>query len=152
MSLLLNRTCPEARSSQPSRNIKGIMRWLSLLFLTVVLYGTASAEWVRVGGTHKYDGYVDMATIGPSEHAVTLWTMRDFTVTRQVARGSYRSMKAKKQYDCRNSRSRVLFTKYYAEQMGKGRLVYQGQGTKQWAKVAPGSDSEAEWKVACRKV
>ena len=125
---------------------------LLVLVIAALFYGEASAEWVRVGGTHKYDGYVDMATIGQTEQTVTLWTLRDFTVTRQVARGPYRSMKTKKQYDCRNNRSRLLFTKYYAEQMGKGRLVYQGKGTKQWAKVAPGSDGEAEWKVACRSV
>ena len=128
------------------------IRGLFVLVIAALSYGEASAEWVRVGGTHKYDGYVDMTTIGRTEQTVTLWTLRDFTVTRQVARGPYRSMKTKKQYDCRNNRSRLLFAKYYAEQMGKGRLVYQGKGTKQWAKVAPGSDGEAEWKVACRNV
>lgn len=127
-------------------------RWLAVVILTVLVCGTASAEWVRVGGTHKYDGYVDMATIGQTDQTVTLWTLRDFTVTRQVARGPYRSVKTKKQYDCRNNRSRLLFSKYYAEQMGKGRPVYQGKGTKQWAKVVPGSDGEAERKIACRKV
>ena len=129
-----------------------LIRGLFVLLIAALSYGEASAEWVRVGGTHKYDGYVDMTTIGRTEQTVTLWTLRDFTVTRQVARGPYRSMKTKKQYDCRNNRSRLLFAKYYAEQMGKGRLVYQGKGTKQWAKVAPGSDGEAEWKVACRNV
>lgn len=129
-----------------------MIRRLAVGALTVVLCGTASAEWVRTGGTHKYDGYVDLATIGQPDKNVTLWTLRDFTVTRQVARGPYRSVKTKKQYDCRNNRSRILFSRYYAEQMGKGRLVYQGKGTKQWAKVAPGSDGEAEWKIACRKV
>ncbi|MCS6285736.1 MAG: hypothetical protein RL768_1383 [Nitrospirota bacterium] len=129
-----------------------LIRGLFVLVIAALSYGEASAEWVRVGGTHKYDGYVEMTTIGRTEQMVTLWTLRDFTVTRQVARGPYRSMKTKKQYDCRNNRSRLLFAKYYAEQMGKGRLVYQGKGTKQWAKVAPGSDGEAEWKVACRNV
>ena len=151
MSLRLNRSGRQADRSQPRRSMRGAILWLSLLWCTVAFCGLASAEWVRVGGTHKYDGYVDMATIGPSDHAVTLWTMRDFTVTRQVARGAFRSMKTKKQYDCRNNRSRLLFSKYYAGQMGKGRLIYQGQGTKQWAKVVPGSESEAEWKVPCRK-
>lgn len=129
-----------------------MIRWLAVGVLAVLYYGEASAEWVRVGGTHKYDGYVDMATIGRTDQTVTLWTLRDFTVTRQVARGPYRSTKTKKQYDCRNNRSRLLFSKYYAEQMGKGFLVYQGKGTKRWAKITPGSDGEAEWKVACQKV
>jgi hypothetical protein len=129
-----------------------MIRWLVVGALSILFCGTAVAEWVRVGGTHKYDGYVDMASIGQTDQNVTLWTLRDFAVTRQVARGSYRSVKTKKQYDCRNNRSRLLFVKYYAEQMGKGRLVYQGKATKQRAKVASGSDGEAEWKVACRKV
>lgn len=128
-----------------------MIRGLFALTFTVLMCGEVLAEWVRAGGTHKYDGYVDMATIGQTDQTVTLWTLRDFTVTRQVARGPYRSVKTKKQYDCRNRRSRLLFSKYYAEQMGKGRLVYQGKGTKQWAKVTPGSDGETEWKVACRK-
>ncbi len=129
-----------------------MIRGLFALIFIVLMCGEVLAEWVRVGGTHKYDGYVDMATIGQTDKTVTLWTLRDFTVTRQVARGPYRSVKTKKQYDCQSNRSRLLFSKYYAEQMGKGRLVYQGKATKQWAKVAPGSDGEAEWRVACRKV
>lgn len=151
MSLLLKGPGRQACRSQSIRNIRAAISWFALGWLTVVFCGVASAEWVRVGGTHKYDGYVDMATIGRMERTATLWTLRDLMVVRQVARGPYRSMKTKKQYDCRNNRSRLLFSKYYAGRMGKGRLVYQGAGTKQWAKVVPGSDSEAEWKVACRR-
>ncbi|MFO0707366.1 MAG: hypothetical protein U0412_11000 [Nitrospira sp.] len=41
--------------------------------------------------------------------------------------------------------------KYYADQMGRGPLVYSGKGTKQWAKVTPGSDGAIEWDIACQK-
>jgi len=34
------------------------------ILLTLLCYGTVSAEWVRTGGTHKYDAYADLATIG----------------------------------------------------------------------------------------
>ncbi|MFO0707365.1 MAG: hypothetical protein U0412_10995 [Nitrospira sp.] len=78
--------------------------WLAVLLIGVAV-DTASAEWVRAGGTHKYNGYVDMATIGSSDHTVTLWTLRDFKVVRQVAKGPYRSMKTKKQFDCLAQRS-----------------------------------------------
>ncbi len=37
-----------------------------VLCSTLLCVGVASAEWLMVGGTHKYDGYVDMATIGPT--------------------------------------------------------------------------------------
>lgn len=72
-----------------------MIRWLPVVSLTVLFCGTASAEWVKVGGTHKYDGYVDMAMIGQAGKNVTLRTLRDFTVIRQVARGPYRSVKTK---------------------------------------------------------
>lgn len=43
----------------------------------VALVGAVAqaAEWVNVGGTHKFDRYVDMPTIGVSGQRVTLWTM-----------------------------------------------------------------------------
>ena len=47
-----------------------------VIVIAALFYGEASAEWVRVGGTHKYDGYVDMATIGQTEQTVTLWTLK----------------------------------------------------------------------------
>ena len=96
-----------------------------------------------VGLTHKYDGYLDMTTTAPTTETVRLWTMKDFKVTRQIPSGWYRSMKIKKQFDCRNNRSRLLSSKYYTGQTA--------QGTRQWSRVIPGSDGEAEWKIACRK-
>ena len=65
-----------------------MVRWLVVMITTVLSYGTASAEWVRTGGTDKYDGYVDMATIGQTGKNVMLWTLRDFTATRPGAPGS----------------------------------------------------------------
>src|SRR4030065_904931 len=50
-----------------------MLKYLSLvIMLTLLSCGTASAEWMKVGGTHKYDGFVDMAAIGPTGHRVTL--------------------------------------------------------------------------------
>ena len=125
-----------------------------LLIIAAILLvgGTASAEWVLVGGTHKYDGYVDMATIGPTGKTVTFWTLKDFKVDRQIPQGTYRSVKIKKQIDCEAGKSRPLQTKYYAGQMGKGRPMQAGKATREWSRVTPGSDGEAEFKVVCKKV
>ncbi|MBS0171991.1 MAG: hypothetical protein JSR62_16715 [Nitrospira sp.] len=118
----------------------------------LLIVETASAEWVLVGGTHKYDGYVDMATIGPTGKTVTLWTLKDFKVDRQIPQGTYRSVKIKKQIDCDGRKSRPLQTKYYAGQMAKGRPMQAGKATREWSRVTPGSDGEAELKIACKKV
>ena len=69
----------------------------------------AAAEWARVGGTHKYDRYVDMTTIGVSGQRVTLWTLRDFRIERAIPRGPYRSLTIKRQYDCRQRYGATMY-------------------------------------------
>lgn len=130
-----------------------MMRYIGVvLFSTLTVVNTASAEWMKVGGTHKYDGYVDMSTIGPTGKTVTLWTFKDFKVDRQVPQGTYRSVRIKKQIDCVGHKSRPLRIIYYPNQMGKGRPLQSGKATREWSRVTAGSDGEAELKIACKKV
>lgn len=121
-----------------------------------LLYGTprtsqAAAEWVRVGGTHKYDRYVDMTTIGVSGAKVTLWTLRDLRVERAIPRGPYRSLTIKRQYDCHQMKGRPLHIRYYPQVMAQGLVLYAAPATREWSRVVPGSDDDAEMKVACRR-
>lgn len=111
----------------------------------------AAAEWVRVGGTHKYARYVDMTTIGVSGPKVTLWTLRDFRVERAIPRGPYRSLRIKRQYDCSQRKSRPLHVRYYPQAMAQGPMLYAAPATREWSRVVPGSDDDAEMKVACRQ-
>ena len=111
----------------------------------------AAAEWARVGGTHKYDRYVDMTTIGVSGQKATLWTLRDFRVERAIPRGPYRSLTIKRQYDCSQRKSRPLHIRYYPQGMAQGRVLYAAPATREWSRVVPGSDDDAEMKVACRQ-
>lgn len=120
--------------------------------LVLAAWETASAEWVRVGGTHKYQAYADLSTIGVTDQTATMWTMKDYMVVRHIPRGTYRSVKIKKQFDCLGSRSRPLRSKYYAEPMGRGRPLLAGSAPRKWSRVIPGSDAELEWKRACRSV
>jgi len=94
-----------------------------LLFATPAV-SLAAAEWVRVGGTHKYDRYVDVTTIGVSGANATLWTLRDFRVERAIPGGAYRSLKIKRQYDCDQRKSRHLHVRYYPEALAQGRVLY----------------------------
>ena len=111
----------------------------------------AAAEWIRVGGTHKYDRYVDVTTIGVSGVKVTLWTLRDFRAERAIPRGPYRSLKIKRQYDCRQMKSRPLHIRHYPQAMAQGLVLYAAPATREWSRVVPGSDDDAEMKVACRQ-
>lgn len=124
---------------------------LLAIMLSLVYRNGASAEWVRAGGTHKFDAYADLATIGDTDQKAMMWTMKDFKTVRQIPRGAYRSLTIKKQYDCRSHQSRQLRLKYYTQPLAKGRLLFAGKGTKQWSRVIPGSDTETEWKIACKR-
>lgn len=122
----------------------------------IFLFGTAgaslaAAEWARVGGTHKYDRYVDTTTIGLSGEKATLWTLRDFRVERAIPRGPYRSLTIKRQYDCSQRKGRPLHIRYYPQGMARGRVLYAAPATREWSRVVPGSDDDAEMKVACRQ-
>lgn len=112
----------------------------------------AADEWVRVGGTHKYDRYVSMTRIGVWGSTVTLWTLRDFRIERTIPRGPYRSLKIKRQYHCDQRKSRPLHARYYPQGLAQGRVLYAAPATREWSRVIPGSDDDAEMKVACRTV
>ena len=114
--------------------------------------GLAADEWMRVGGTHKYDRYVDMTSIGVWGQTVTLWTLRDFRVERAIPVGPYRSLKIKRQYHCDQRKSRPLHVRYYPQAMAQGRVLYAAPSTREWSRVVPGSDDDTEMSVACRSV
>lgn len=132
-----------------------VRRSLAVTWVIVVMAATGvsveATEWVKVGGTHKYDRYVDMTTIGPSETKATLWTLRDLRVERAIRNGPYRSITIKRQYDCEQQQSRPLHVRYYRAAMGQGPVLYAAQATREWSRVIPGSDDESEMKVACRR-
>lgn len=92
---------------------------------------------------------VDMTTVGVSGQKATLWTLRDF---RAIPRGPYRSLKVQLQYDWSQRKSRPLHIRYYPQAMAQGRVLYAAPATREWSRVVPGSDDDAEMKVACRTV
>lgn len=112
----------------------------------------AAGEWVRVGGTHKYDRYVNMTSIGVWGPTVTLWTLRNFRMERTIPVGPYRSLKIKRQYHCDQRKGRPLQVRYYPQALAQGPVLYAAPGTREWSRVIPGSDDDAEMKVACRTV
>ncbi|MDH4155409.1 MAG: hypothetical protein OEV01_16665 [Nitrospira sp.] len=125
---------------------------IGLLLCQAPVASLAANEWVRVGGTHKYDRYVNMTSIGVWGATVTLWTLRDFRVERAIPRGPYRSLKIKRQYHCDQRKSRPLHVRYYPQAFAQGRVLYAAPATRAWSRVVPGSDDDAEMKVACRTV
>lgn len=130
----------------------GLSIGLGLFLWQAPVASLAADEWVRVGGTHKYDRHVNMTSIGVWGPTVTLWTLRDFRVQRTIPGGPYRSMKIKRQYHCDQRKSRPLHVRYYPQALARGPVLYAAPATREWSRVVPGSDDDAEMKVACRTV
>ena len=125
---------------------------LSFFLCQTPVASLAADEWVRVGGTHKYDRYVNMTSIGVWGPTVTLWTLRDFRVQGAIPGGPYRSLKIKRQYHCDQRKSRPLHVRYYPQALAQGPVLYAAPATREWSRVAPGSDDATEMQVACRTV
>ncbi len=114
---------------------------LGLLLCVTPTASLASAEWIRVGGTHKYDRYVGMTTIGVSGPKGTLWALRDFRIERAIPHGPYRSFKIKRQYDCHHRKGRPLRTRYYPQAMAQGPVLYAAPATRKRSRVVPTSET-----------
>ncbi len=122
---------------------------LAVLMLTA---NSSWAGWVEVFRTNKATLYADHATIRRSGDKVKIWYLMDFKTTEFDGRYSFLSSKEQREYDCKDERTRSLFSIYLSGHMGAGSLVYSEDGTPgNWKPIIPNSPSETLWKLACGK-
>ena len=123
-----------------------------LLGLTLLVTATAaSAEWTISSGNDEYIQYVDTATIRRNGNLVKMWILSDYKEVEVFAGKSFLSIRALSEYDCKDEKIRVLSENGFSGQMGKGRISYNDEDPKKWFAVAPGTNGEAQWKIACGK-
>lgn len=125
---------------------------LILIMLLVLSGGPAYAEWVRVGETDTYTGYIDPKTIRLTADFAKMWGLYDNkTAQSSSAVESYLSIKSLDEYDCLEKQTRNLGLHLYSDQMGKGKMLSSYTNPDKWKPVMPGSVGEVAWKLACGK-
>ena len=127
------------------------MRKIIGMVLLAVVCGGARADWVKVEGNAFVASYADPATILKAGDKVKMWALTDFKTAIKNGGNPYLSKKTQHEYDCKESRWRLLEFSYYAENMGKGKLVYSENGPGDWEALMPGSGTRVRWKIACGK-
>jgi len=136
--------------------------WL-LITLLVLNSVPAYAEWVAVEKDYLVPGlrtvYVDPDTIRREGKLVTLWQLIDFKWMQgnaglgRLGFGPHRffSTKTHKQFDCAETRLRLLAFTEFSRHMGTGIAANGYVDKDNWLPVEPESINQALWEVACGK-
>ena len=122
-------------------------------FLLVLLLAASSgawADWIPVGGSDEQTAYINPTTIRRSGDRAKLWGLYDYKSAKALGKRHYLSIRAQNEYDCKEERSRSIYSTFNAENMGGGETVYVSDGVPgNWTPVVPGSVGETLWKIAC---
>ncbi|MBH0202842.1 MAG: hypothetical protein HP496_11245 [Nitrospira sp.] len=127
---------------------------IRLFLLTIFLlhYSPAYAGWLAVEKQYQPAGletlYFDPEQIQRTGTRATLWQLTDLTWNSTTR---FLSLKTHKEFDCMNSRVRVLQVIEFSRQMGTGRSRSGYIANGNWQPIDAPSADHALWKVACGK-
>jgi hypothetical protein len=128
------------------------MKPLLLLILLSLWPGPVFAGWVAVEKPYQpidiETVYVDPEMIHRDGSRATVWQLTDITWNGTTR---YLSGKTHKEFDCENSRVRVLQVVEFSRQMGNGRSATGYIENGSWQPVDARSINAALWKAICRK-
>lgn len=129
--------------------MKGVV-FIALLIL--LSSGPVYAEWKAVEKQYQPTGletlYFAPETIHREGTRATLWQLTDLKWNSTTR---YLSFKTHKEFDCEQSRVRVLQVIEFSRQMGTGRSAPGYIESGSWQPVKERSGNHALWKTACGK-
>lgn len=126
------------------------MRNYLLILILATFSTTASAEWQRIGDSNDETAYVDTNHTQHGGHT-KMWGLFDLKTPRSFGDLTYLSMKIRREYACRDKKSRVIAMSAHAGNMATGDLIYSNNTSEKWAVVQPDSAEEALLNIACGK-
>ena len=111
-----------------------------------------AAKWELLGTTAANGGmdmYVDRATIRRSGNLAQMWALWDFKAARSFEGKQFLSVRSNYEYDCAGKRMRMLSTRGFSNQMGRGSVVASSDSALAWEASGTNSVSMSHWKSAC---
>jgi hypothetical protein len=118
------------------------MRKVILMMLLAVVTNSAMAKWAEVGATALFTAYVDSATIQKAGNRVKMWDLFDFNITQTLMDKQFHSIKSQREFDCKETTMRLIYTTSHTLRMGAGNIVYTSNSVRDWAPVPPESIKE----------
>ena len=127
-----------------------------VLLLMLLQSGLAYGGWVSLGGDNKLGLtiYIDPAATERNGDQRMIWILYDFKTVQSKEGGlSFRSAKMQREYDCGQSRTRLLTVLHYDGAMEGGKMVLESKPSNQeWTPVGqpePGTVAKDLWTLAC---
>jgi len=126
-----------------------------LIFLFVFIPNLSFAEWTLIyessDSRSKY--YVNLLDIKVNKKLskLRLWTIEDFNLLQEVASYKYLSVKSFTEFDCKNSKIRIMGYSLYEENMAKGEIIFSKGTPFEWQKINKDTMNEKYLDIACRE-
>jgi hypothetical protein len=112
------------------------------------------AKWELLGTSADNGGmnsYVDRSTIRRSGSVAQMWELWDFKSAHAFEGKQFLSVRNQYEYDCASMRRRMLFTRGFAQHMGRGAVVASSDDTLAWERIEATSLFVSHWQAACAK-
>tara|TARA_B100000686_G_scaffold57111_1_gene61317 strand:- start:9005 stop:9397 length:393 start_codon:yes stop_codon:yes gene_type:complete len=127
--------------------------WKLFLIIFLAIESTNTiAEWMVVekNNSEGMTRYVDISTIKKINNKTRMVDLIDYQVSRVAIDDKFLSIKIVQEYDCNETRKRILAFNTYIRNMGKGEVVYRDTSPNEW-KIIPsfGHTGMKLWKIAC---
>lgn len=119
----------------------------TLLLLSLLAVGSASAEWVVVAESDSSTFYIDPSTVRKEGTLRKTWEVDNFK--QREADGSM-SSRMRIEYDCQGERTRGLALSKHSEPMAKGNtIVSYGEDRRGWREIPPNTPANDILKIVC---
>ena len=126
-----------------------------LILLFVFVSNLSFAEWTLIyespNSQSKY--YANILEINTNKKfsKLRLWTIEDFNLLQEVASYKYLSVKSFAEFDCKNSKIRIMGYSLYQDHMAKGQIIFSKGTPFEWQKINKNTMNEKYLDIACRK-
>ncbi|WP_295625898.1 surface-adhesin E family protein [uncultured Nitrosomonas sp.] len=101
-----------------------------LFFFLIFSLNPAWAEWSRTGNIENKTMYVDLMSIKKNEHFARVWQLIDNVNDEKLP--SITSIKSLYEYDCKESRRRLISEDFFSNRMGLGNIIYKNNDLNKW--------------------
>jgi hypothetical protein len=126
-----------------------------LIFLFVFIPNLSFAEWTLIyqSSDSKSKYYANLLDIKVDKKfsKLRLWTIADFNLLQEVASYKYLSVKSFTEFDCKNSKIRIMGYSLYEENMAKGEIILSKGTPFEWQEINKDTMNEKYLDIACRE-
>jgi len=122
---------------------------LLTLLASLLLNGSAWAEWVKVGSSSEDTFYFDSSTIRVEGDKRKVWVLFDY---KQRDKYGAFSARMRNEYDCKGEKLQILSATLHSESMAAGKTLSNKQyTTEDWSDIPPNTFAENLLKIICAK-